>query len=305
MKMNTITATELLLAKDRGELRESFEKAGTRIESEEDLETKAKEAWTFYKTQKSDSNDPIIGHIEPLRVETEHGTYNLFGICHDKRISEEYKTVIENAVNQNQEGHWLFEEDFNILYDVNPEVTGMIDKQLERNLVLALTSTMGYLGGVLMPVTLLKKGVKRIMRGSDQKEPIKLRKYFKRQYQLNFVGHKVPPALDIDQKGFVMKRFMTRRSAYQAEFARYFRPGETKNLLVGAAHVPEIAYFLQNGVKDEKITNRVKQDIELLQNNPQEYKSKQRKQQLNEVYTMFGGLVAGVGTLAGAIVYLY
>ena len=45
------------------------------------------------------------------------------------------------------------------------------------------------------------------------------------------------------------------RSAYMAEFAREWKKEEDRNILVGAAHTPQIKYFLEKGVKDQRIVD--------------------------------------------------
>lgn len=89
-----------------------------------------------------------------------------------------------------------------------------------------------------------------------------------------------------------------RRSAYHAEFARLWKPGEPKKVLAGAGHAPEIEYFWANGVKDSRITDIAAAHIELLAQHYDEFMSfvdrSEHTLKGQETWAEFVGYLAGI-----------
>lgn len=81
---------------------------------------------------------------------------------------------------------------------------------------------------------------------------------------------------------------------------RAWKPGEDKTIVVGAGHVPEIKFFLENPCTDKEIINLVSSHVELLESNPKKYmqikKSHEERIVRKELQgvTTLGLLVAGI-----------
>lgn len=71
--------------------------------------------------------------------------------------------------------------------------------------------------------------------------------------------------------------YKQRKSAHLAEFAKAWKPDEDKGILVGKEQVPQIKYFLANGVKNSKIVERVQTQVGLLKQDPEAYAKKVSK----------------------------
>lgn len=118
--------------------------------------------------------------------------------------------------------------------------------------------------------------------------------------------------LELRERAKQAKYSLTRsqkRSAYMAEFARLWRRGEDKALLVGAKHAPEMKYFLLRGVKDPRITELASRHVELLKTDPERYQRMKAKDDCVKTAVMCAvsattGLVIG-GCSSLAVRYVF
>ena len=94
-----------------------------------------------------------------------------------------------------------------------------------------------------------------------------------------------------------------KRSAYLAEFLRAWKPGEDKSMVVGSGHVMEIKYFLEQGVKDARITDLANQHLDILTSDADKYKRLMRqpfnKVILNQLFFYTGFLMPITAAIGG------
>ena len=89
-----------------------------------------------------------------------------------------------------------------------------------------------------------------------------------------------------------------------AEFVRNL-PGKEHNLLVGGYHAPEIAYFLERGVKDPGLVALAEQHASLSLYVKNAYDSLHRKIDSWEKIALATGWISGLGTFIYALSNLF
>ena len=78
------------------------------------------------------------------------------------------------------------------------------------------------------------------------------------------------------------------------EFVRQADVGNTRTLVVGAAHAWEIKYFLEHGVHDPKITKLAAAHAARLREEQKRYQSFVRKTKVQDYAISIGGLTLGL-----------
>ena len=120
--------------------------------------------------------------------------------------------------------------------------------------------------------------------------------------------HELPPVVELElterKQPVRYSTAYTARSAYMAEFVRNL-PGKEHNLLVGGYHAPEIAYFLERGVKEPGLVALAQQHVSLSLHEKNAYASPLRKIKRRETIAGITGFISGLGTSIYALSNLF
>lgn len=127
------------------------------------------------------------------------------------------------------------------------------------------------------------------------------------------------PRIDLATRGGTKLDRNAARSAYMAEFLRFYDPEQTLATLpssvqlppgtdpkhaafvCGAAHVQEILFFWEHGVKDERISQRARRDAALLSSNPALFVDKMERMKRDAFLMGMGLTVVEFGAVFGAV----
>lgn len=284
-----------LQAKSIDELIDLCGKNGHHFSSEDALITILRSKWAWMKARMEKKNEPSENFfpgkkLPSLGVMMDGTTYSIYGIIHDQKCGEDYINLINQTVSS--EGNWLIEQNLKKIVGFS-NGTEILDHAAapdpvydpKRNYLLGVllgTLALPFFSGVAVSKRMrrtyisYRKREKEVFQTLAQKsitEPLEL---FSQSLDLPYyidleLRERHSPAKYTD---------LQRRSAYQAEFLRLWHPQQCKqekNILVGAAHAPEIFYFLRNGVKDQKMTDLAGKHARLLNEDPERYAARVRR----------------------------
>ncbi|MBI3036212.1 hypothetical protein HYY73_00425 [Candidatus Woesearchaeota archaeon] len=241
-----------------------------------DWEAGREALWSETREKINSGQQPLIPQRPPsIEVIIDGVTYRIYGEIHTVRESvKRYGALFLQELSATN--NLLLEQNIKVqnLPDTTPSV------ELFDNSLLPPYSDFEYFLPMLkgafysaVNYTLSKIGNKRVSTPSEKSEAFAVGML---SMPLELIARSLPAYVELGLREGVKqaKPRLTqsqKRSAYMAEFARIWRRGEGKVLLVGAGHAPEMKYFLLNGVKDHRITELASRHVELLETDPERY----------------------------------
>jgi len=289
------------------ELIRLYESQGYSFARESDLLDVLLPDWKEHqKNGFSKRNSPPPEKIPPLEVTVENTTYRIFGIVHSDGIikpDEQYRELLRKSLADEE---LLFCEQ-NLPRDLNltKEHIEILDHGVSPDLQwlkFIMSFKIGLFGPLILALTPVYLAKKKVFPFVSRKQQVKmaLSAYIPQTYDpqmLALIGHNLPPAMEIELQERGEKIRYTpdkRRSAYQAEFVRHADVGNIRTIVVGAAHAWEIKYFLEDGVKNQKIIERAAAHAARLREDRERYQSLVRKTKVQDEAISVGGFMLGL-----------
>ncbi len=302
-----------LQAKSLEELMTLSKANGNQYQSEEDLIRELYWNWEteVNKRMKRESGLSSFAQqkLPPMELVKDGTTYSIYGIAHDKECGKDYIDLINRTVCADE--NWLIEQNLKKMLGISNGIE-IVDHSVAPRSV--SNPGKNYLGGILMgvlgPLFLAGLGVSgRVRRVRRQYKTIKkefiqeiAKKTITGPLELFFENQDLPYYVDLElreRKSPPEYTGVQQRSAYQAEFMRFWNPSlsrQEKNILVGAAHAAEVVYFLQRGVKEQRITDLAGKHARLLEEDPEKYAALVKRTKLLETGVVVSSEILGVLT---------
>ncbi len=242
-----------------------------------------------YDSISSNSDFSLPSELPSLEVSINQQPCKIYGLIHDLAAGEEYLSLIYKTVAQRQ--YWLMEQYIPSVMFILSAISStekielpdhLAPRSKEKDLLKAYLR--GLTTGVALPFAL--PFVKHL--GRRHKQRIKNLVRFTFDPGLEMINAlartDLPYYADLEEKGNGKKATYNpnqQRSAYMAEFLRYWKPEQPRNILTGAAHAAEIRYFIEQGVKEQRIVEMAQEHAEVAENDPLKFamivrRSKQR-----------------------------
>ena len=262
----------------------------------------------------------VPAQLPSLEVLVDGAKVRIRGVAHKPGLDEQVIALVTDAVNSSNHANWLFEQ--KVKSDFPKALAGIelpdfllfyfkdyFAMYFQRGLVvgakLPVACTIGLVGILDYWVTKLYSGISRRGKGSGfVQDYFTLQSlYFDRQLlnvPLRAFTSSLPAYVDIQLREMGNKKYnpTQRRSAYSAEFLRFWRANEEREIVVGAGHAPEVEYFLRHGVKSTAITELAYRHVELFEEDPEKF-FKLRRQ------TNFKHIVGGCAGVTAAAVPVF
>ncbi len=214
----------------------------------------------------------------PLEVLVDGAPCRIYGVSHARDNLPEYRAMVEAALSGS--ANLLAEQNMLTAF---PQLEGAVE--LPDHLLLSTRDVIlpSYVKGavtvLILPFIAVggpvigARALVNHMRGHGSASPEESAKGHDNSAlnaPLEAIAHAGIPAyvtLELAGRSPPGYNSMQKRSAYLAEFMRVWKPSEERNILTGAAHAAEIAYFLKNGVKNASIIGMARGHAELLKGN--------------------------------------
>lgn len=230
-------------------------------------------------------------------------TVSIYGVVHKPELGKKFAQTVADVVNSG--GNWLFEQNLKSDFRKAKGGTEIPDHSLFYGREIFADNLKEFLGGLiifpllpLVPVALSVYCWEKLKKG-DKDSSLK---YL--NVPLRAWAKPLPAYVDIglrEQHTKPKYDSTQRRSAYQAEFVRAWKKGEQRSIVVGAAHVPQIEYFLKHGVKDKKVIEMANQHVALLEYEPGKLLRVRRNAEKRYSAFYFLGAAAGGALLTAFI----
>ena len=262
--------------------------------------------WKRLRSEKLETRNtaPLIpSKLQPLHATVNNTTYRIYGVVHissfDPDVVQYNNMVRKTLMNDILErkinpGNLLFEQVLAEFFDCRnglfADCLELIDHTIAEKTGMALSFAGGYAAGLIIPLIplIIATGLHKRLGKRDRNDLSRLT-YINPQDQ--YLHHPLPPAFWHEQE---LKPFFSTRSAYIAEFARLYNPGETKTIVTGSFHAPEVKYFLEQKCVPEKIVQKAEQHVRLAEQGLLDQVKYQSKKIGFAANTL--GIIAGLGT---------
>ena len=239
--------------------------------------------------------------VKPLEVIVDGVTHNIYGIIHSKATGVEYISRVNNAINP--EENWLFEQNLQKYFTFPSNAVEVPDHIIRPWSIFRSSFKNGALLPINLPIYFVLKYPGRKLRDFTLKlikdAAIKLLDHHPEVISKNYPSY-IKIELNERQNPAGYNSIQT-RLAYQAEFMKAWKKGEPKHILVGLRHAPEIKYFLEQGVKNQKIVDAAQSHVELLETDPEKFSNLVKRARLGSNINSVLGLTSGLTTSVTAI----
>lgn len=217
-------------------------------------------------------NDAIVPEQVPHLEVITNATYKIYGIIHSYASGSKYTNMVNNELKSDD--LWLCEDMLNIYFDCkncteipdNISVSGI-------DMFVFISSEVGlkfpfHAAYLFSEYTSLKKTENNDLKSLGM--------------PLESCTEDIPAHISLELKEINKKPydFIEHRSAYQTVWLENFKKGKNKSILVGGLHVPQIEYFLNNGIKNNEVIDKALMHVDLLETDPDKYLWAIRKERI-------------------------
>ncbi len=290
----------IITSKSTAEAESRLEKAGLKFNNRKELLSLLGERWCCFRneflpkimTEQIAEPSYFPEELPHLEVLIAQQPCKIYGVVHDLRAGTEYLRLVHRTIKNNQ--NWLVEQSIPKVLLLLPELNSSENVELPDHLVpntrikdLTKAYSKGVAMGFSLPLAFLFIRYLPPLLQQQEKQTRNLAS-FTLGYGLELTNalcrNPLPYYAELEEKGSETKpKYNPRqqRSGYMAEFLRQWKTEQPRNILTGAAHAVEIRYFVENGVKDQRIVEMAHRHAEIAQNDPIEFamilnKGKQR-----------------------------